>query len=103
MFVKIIPGSIGGPSGKLADAEVFFDEGLLAGLKLVGFTVWDRRDTRGRSVTFPARQYSVDGERRHYVLLRATDDTASTEPVRQLILKAYAEHEERSGTTAETG
>lgn len=79
------------------------DEGLLAGLKLVGFTVWDRRDTRGRSVTFPTRQYSVNGERRHYVLLRATDETSTTEPVRQLILHAYAEHEERSeARSAET-
>ena len=68
MFVKIVSGSVGGPSGKLADAELHFDEGLLAGLKLVGFTVWDQRDTRGRSVTFPARQYSVNGERRHYVV-----------------------------------
>jgi hypothetical protein len=103
MFVKIIPGSVGGPAGKLADAELYFDEGLLSGLKLVGFTVWDRRETRGRSVTFPARQYSVNGERRHYVLLRATDETKTTEPIRQLILKAYAEYEERSGDTAETG
>lgn len=96
MFVKIVPGSIGGPSGKLADAELHFSDGLLEGLKLVGFTVWDRREARGRNVTFPARQYSVNGERRHYVLLRATDDTKTTEPIRQLILRAYAEHEERS-------
>ena len=99
MFVKIVPGTPGGPSGKLADAELHFSDGLLDGLKLVGFTVWDRRDTRGRSVTFPARQYSVGGERRHYVLLRATDDTKTTEPIRQLILRAYAEHEEQAETT----
>ena len=96
MFVRIVPGTPGGPSGKLADAELHFNDGLLDGLKLVGFTVWDRRDTRGRSVTFPARQYSVNGERRHYVLLRATDETKTTEPIRQLILRAYAEFEEQS-------
>lgn len=96
MFVKIVPGCIGGPSGKLADAELHFTDGLLDGLKLVGFTVWDRREARSRSVTFPARQYSVNGERRHYVLLRATDETKTTEPIRQLILRAYAEYEQRS-------
>ena len=100
MFVKIVSGSVGGPSGKLADAELHFDEGLLAGLQLVGFTVWDQRDTRGPSVTFPARQYSVNGERRHYVLLRAADETTTTEHVRQLILRAYAEHEQQSGTAS---
>ncbi len=99
MFVKIVSGNPGGLSGKLADAELHFGDGLLDGLKLVGFTIWDRRDTRGRSVTFPARQYSVGGERRHYVLLRATDDTTTTEPIRQLILRAYAEHEEQHKTT----
>ena len=54
MFVRIVPGNTGGPSGKLADAELHFNDGLLAGLKLVGFTVWDRRDSRARNVTFPA-------------------------------------------------
>ena len=95
MKVKIVPSTAGSPAGKLADAELHFSEGLLAGLKLVGFTVWDRRDSRGRSVTFPARQYTIDGERRHYVLLRVTDDPATAEPVRELILRAYAEQSER--------
>jgi hypothetical protein len=36
----------------------------LAGLKLIGFSIWDRRSGCGRNVTFPARQYSVNGERR---------------------------------------
>lgn len=100
MKVKIVPSTAGSPSGKLADAELHFSEGLLAGLKLVGFTVWDRRDSRGRSVTFPARQYTIDGERRHYVLLRATDDPATAEPVRELILRAYAEQSERFAAAA---
>ena len=41
----------------------------LSGMKLVGFAVWERRDG-GRNVTFPARQYSVNGERRSFALLR---------------------------------
>ena len=35
------------PVGKLADAEVHFTSGVLAGLKLVGFGVWTRRDGPG--------------------------------------------------------
>ena len=95
MKVKIVPRTAGAPAGKLADAELHFCDGLLAGLKLVGFTVWERRDARGRSVTFPARQYTVDGERRHFVLLRATEDVARTDPLREYILRAYSEHEGR--------
>jgi hypothetical protein len=61
MTVKIIPNDKGNPPGKLADAELHFTEGLLEGLKLIGFAVWERRNG-GRNVTFPARQYSVNGE-----------------------------------------
>ena len=42
MKVKIVPRTAGAPAGKLADAELHFSDGLLAGLKLVGFTVWTR-------------------------------------------------------------
>jgi hypothetical protein len=69
--VRIIPNDKGNPAGKLADAEVIFEAeaGPLSGLKLIGFAVWERR-TGGRNVTFPARQYSVNGERRSFALLR---------------------------------
>lgn len=87
----------GAPEGKLADAELHFDQGLLTGLKLVGFAVWERRGSDGRNVTFPARQYSVNGERRHYRLLRAVGDVAMTEPLKERILRAFAEHEELTG------
>src|SRR5687768_15962619 len=52
--VKIIPNEQGTPAGKLAEAEVVFeaDAGPLSGMKLIGFTVWERRDG-GRNVTFP--------------------------------------------------
>ncbi len=98
MTVKIVQSTAGAPAGKLADAELHFSEGILAGLKLVGFTVWDGRDDRGRGVTFPARQYLVNGERRHYVLLRAAGETGNAEPLRELILSAYAACEQ--GSTA---
>ncbi len=90
--VKIIPNDKGNPPGKLADAEVIFqaDAGPLSGLKLIGFSVWERRDG-GRNVTFPARQYSVNGERRSYALLRpANGELSAQEAIRQSILDAYS-------------
>jgi hypothetical protein len=69
-IVKIVPNEKGNPPGKLADAELHFTDGVLDGLKLIGFSVWERRGGSGRNVTFPARQYSVNGERRSFALLR---------------------------------
>jgi hypothetical protein len=89
--VKIIPNGKGTPAGKLADAEVVFEAeaGPLSGLKLIGFSVWERRDG-GRNVTFPARQYSVNGERRSFALLRpSTDDRTAQDAIRDRILDAY--------------
>ena len=92
MSVKIIPNDKGNPPGKLADAEVIFeaDAGPLSGLKLIGFAVWERRNG-GRNVTFPARQYSVNGERRSFALLRpANGELSAQEAIRDLILEAYS-------------
>lgn len=95
MVVKIVPYEKGNPPGKLADAELHFTEGVLEGLKLIGFGVWERRGGSGRNVTFPARQYSVNGERRSFALLRPIVDATSQDRIRDLILQAYAEHEEQ--------
>src|SRR6266850_2304814 len=70
MTIKITPNDKGNPPGKLAEAELHFTEGPLEGLKLIGFSVWERRVGNGRNVTFPARQYQVNGERRTFALLR---------------------------------
>jgi hypothetical protein len=92
--VKITPNDRGNPPGKLADAELHFTEGPLEGLKLIGFSIWERRGGgAGRNVTFPARQYSVNGERRSFALLRPIGDTTSQSRVRELILDAYADFE----------
>lgn len=97
MIVRITPNDKGNPPGKLADAELHFTDGPLEGLKLIGFAVWERRGTSGgRNVTFPARQYSVNGERRSYALLRPIVDSTAQSKVRDLILEAYQEYEERS-------
>jgi hypothetical protein len=97
MTVKITPNDKGNPPGKLADAEVHFTEGVFEGLKLIGFAVWERRGAAGgRNVTFPSRQYSVNGERRSFALLRPIADTTQQSKVRDLILEAYQEYEERA-------
>lgn len=97
MTVKITPNDKGNPPGKLADAELHFADGPLTGLKLIGFAIWERRDGQ-RNITFPARQYSVNGERRSFALLRPISDISAQETIRQLVLDAYAEHERRAST-----
>lgn len=95
MRVVISVNDKGQPAGKLCDAELHFTEGPLEGLKLIGFSVWERRSGTGRNVTFPARSYSVNGERRSFALLLPVSDVHSQERIRDLILNAYAEEEER--------
>jgi hypothetical protein len=96
LIVKITPNDKGNPPGKLADAELHFTDGELDGLKLIGFSVWERRGGNGRNVTFPARQYAVNGERRSFALLRPISDTSGQERVRDLVLQAFAKYEEQA-------
>jgi hypothetical protein len=96
MTIKIAANDKGNPPGKLADAELHFTEGPLDGLKLIGFSIWERRGGNGRNVTFPARSYSVNGERRSFALLRPLVDSTAQNRLRDLILEAYQEHEERA-------
>jgi len=100
MVVKIVPNDKQNPPGKLADAELHFTEGVLEGLKLIGFSVWERRSGNGRNVTFPARQYAVNGERRSFALLRPIADTGAQDRVRELVLQAYAEYEDTATEAA---
>ncbi len=92
MTVKFIPNDKGNPPGKLADAELHFSGGPLDGLKLLGFAVWERKNG-GRNVTFPARQYTVNGERRSFALLRPISDSAGQDHLRDIVLEAYAAYE----------
>ena len=96
MVVKITPNDKGNPVGKLADAELHFNDGALEGLKLIGFAIWERRSGGGRNVTFPARQYVVNGDRRSFALLRPIVDTVAQENIRQTILTAYTEYEKEA-------
>ena len=99
MKVTITPNDRGNPPGKLADAELHFTDGPLEGLKLIGFSVWERRSGNGRNVTFPARQYAVNGERRSFALLRPIADPKAQDKLRELILAAFQDFEEQSAVT----
>jgi hypothetical protein len=101
MVVKLVSNDRGNPPGKLADAELHFTDGVLDGLKLIGFGVWERRVGTGRNVTFPARQYSVNGERRSFALLRPILDATAQDRVRDVILQAYADYEEQMAMTGD--
>ena len=101
LVVKITPNEKQNPPGKLADAELHFTDGDLDGLKLIGFSVWERRTGNGRNVTFPARQYAVNGERRSFALLRPIGDMNAQERIRDLVLQAYAEYEQETAVAAE--
>jgi hypothetical protein len=100
LTVTITPNDKGNPPGKLADAELHFTDGELDGLKLIGFSIWERRGGGGRNVTFPARQYAVNGERRSFALLRPITDTSAQERVRELVLQAYAEYQDETASEA---
>lgn len=105
LTVKIIPNEKGNPPGKLADAELHFERApsppyvaessleldVLEGMKLIGFAVWERRSGGGRTVTFPARTYTVNGATRSFALLRPIADQAAEQQIRDLILEACAE------------
>lgn len=92
-------------SGKLQDARIEAARAAIGrareqqhgldGLRLIGFAVWERRTGGGRNVTFPARQYSVNGERRSFALLRPILDMTAQDRIRDLILEAYAAYEEQ--------
>ena len=88
MTIKFFPNDKGNPAGKLADAELHFAGGPLDGLKLIGFAVWSRQHGK-RLVTFPARQFTVDGERRSFSLLRAVENPAAQARLRDFVMQAY--------------
>ena len=96
MTIKITPNDKGNPPGKLAEAELHFTDGPLEGLKLIGFSIWERRGGNGRNVTFPARSYVVNGDRRSFSLLRPIVDSTAQNKLRDLILEAFQEYEERA-------
>jgi hypothetical protein len=102
--VKIILNETGDPPTKIADAELHFADGPLSGFKLIGFAVWESRPGALRFVTFPARQYRVNGEPRAFALLRPiSGEQPAPDATRALILAAcHAAEAAMSDTPATT-
>ena len=95
-LVAVDSGPLAGAVGTCATCDgrgVLVGANPLAGLKLIGFSIWERRSGTGRNVTFPARTYSVNGERRSFALLRPLADTTAQDSIRERILDAFAEFE----------
>jgi len=64
-------------------------EGTLAGLKLVGFSLWSTPEG-DVFVTFPSRAFGAGSDRRYFDYLRSTDGTpAATKAMKATILAAY--------------
>ncbi len=94
MTIKFVLTGSGDPVGKLADVELHFSRGPLAGLRLIGFGVWERV-TGKRQVSFPARHYSRHGDLRTAALLRpqADYDDRAQDRLRDRILCAFRDYE----------
>ena len=87
--IHIIKANGHAAPGKLADAEIHFTGGELDGLKLVGFAVWKSRDGDGQNVSFPARQFTVRGDRRSYSLLRWIERREAQSNLEAAVLQAF--------------
>jgi hypothetical protein len=81
-----------GPERLVCEAEVLFDEGPLAGMKLVGFSLWKSPDGE-IYVTFPARSYGSGSERRFFDYLRSVEGGAADgKRVKAWMLEQYVAH-----------
>lgn len=80
------------PERLVCEAELVFGSGLLAGMKLVGFSLW--KSPEGELyVTFPSRAFGAGSERRFFDFLRSVEgDAAAAKAVKQAIVSAYREH-----------
>jgi hypothetical protein len=81
-----------GPERLLAEAEIHFEEGPLAGTRLLGFALW--KSPEGEIyVTFPSRATGAGSERRYFEYLRSVDGEAATvKQVKEWILAEYRKH-----------
>jgi hypothetical protein len=86
------------PERLVCEAEVVFEgeAGPLAGMKLVGFSLW--RSPEGEVyVTFPSRAFGAGNERRFFDFLRSVEGTsADSKRVKAWILEQYRSSREAS-------
>ena len=92
---------------KLADAEIRFNEGPLAGLRLIGFSVQKGRKPGSVIVKLPARVYSVAGDRREFALMRPLNAERTIAALEAALLEAYgdavAQRAREQAAAGETG
>jgi hypothetical protein len=84
-----------GPERLVCEAEILFGDGPLAGMKLVGFSLWKGADGEVY-VTFPSRAFGAGSERKYFDYLRSEDGTLET--VKRL--KAWIVDEYRNSALA---
>ena len=78
-----------GPERLVCEAEIHFEEGPLAGAKLVGFCLWRSADGEVY-VTFPSRAFGAGSDRRYFDYLRAVEgDGETVKRVKAWVLDAY--------------
>lgn len=87
VLIKILPNDFGQPPDKLADVELHFTGGTLDGMKLVGLTIW--KGPGVPRVTMPSRDYTVDGKRQAYSLLRPIKDDVARARLINVVLEAW--------------
>lgn len=79
------------PERLVCEAEIVFEAeaGVLAGMKLVGFSLW--RSPEGEVyVTFPSRPFGTGSERRFFDYLRSVEgQAADTKRVKAWILEQF--------------
>ena len=96
MRVHYVLNHGGTPASKLADVEIHFEEGLLAGLKLVGCSVWRSKKGEAPTVLVPSRSYATAGGVRYYELLRSSTDGAAAgnaqDPEGKLAVRRFKEY-----------
>ena len=78
-----------GPERLVTEAEVHFEEGPLAGARLVGFCLW--KSPEGEVyVTFPSRAFGAGNERRYFDYLRSAEGSpGEVKRVKTWILEEY--------------
>jgi len=74
MRVHFVLNHDGVPASKLADVEIHFEEGILAGMKLIGCSVWRSKNGEAPTVLVPSRSYPTAAGVRYYELLRDSAD-----------------------------
>lgn len=83
-----------GPERNVCDAEIVFEEGdgFLAGMKLVGLSIWRASDGE-IYMTFPSRGFGAGVDRKYFDYLRPVDNShlSRSRETKATILAAWNE------------